>query len=202
MQTEIHPHQHTVSLENRTQIKGHLPLVLWMTGLSGSGKSTLANALEYRLVHTYQAHTYLLDGDNIRTGLNAGLGFSEADRKENIRRVGEVARLMYNAGLIVITAFISPYQSDRDMVRSLFQPAAFWEVYVSCPIEVCMERDPKGLYQKALDGKISEFTGVTSPYEAPSQPEIQVDTGQLTVDACVDLIITRMLEHQIIKPSN
>ena len=199
MQNEIHPHQHLVSLEDRSRVKGHLPLVLWMTGLSGSGKSTLANALEYRLVHTYGAHTYLLDGDNIRTGLNAGLGFSDTDRKENIRRVGEVARLMYNAGLIVITAFISPFRSDRDMVRSLLKPEAFWEVFVSCPIETCIERDPKGLYKKALDGKISEFTGINSPYEAPDAPEIQVDTGQLTVDECVELIIARMLEQQIIK---
>jgi len=134
MHNEIHPHQHSVTLEDRSRIKGHLPLVLWMTGLSGSGKSTLANALEYRLVKTYGAHTYLLDGDNVRTGLNAGLGFTEADRRENIRRVGEVARLMYQAGLIVITAFISPYRSDREMVRSLLPPEAFWEVYVSCPI--------------------------------------------------------------------
>ncbi len=199
MQNDIHPHQHLVSLEDRSRVKGHLPLVLWMTGLSGSGKSTLANALEYRLVHTYGAHTYLLDGDNIRTGLNAGLGFSDTDRKENIRRVGEVARLMYNAGLIVITAFISPFRSDRDMVRSLLKPEAFWEVFVSCPIETCIERDPKGLYKKALDGKISEFTGINSPYEAPDAPEIQVDTGQLTVDECVELIIARMLEQQIIK---
>lgn len=199
MQNDIHPHQHLVSLEDRSRVKGHLPLVLWMTGLSGSGKSTLANALEYRLVHTYGAHTYLLDGDNIRTGLNAGLGFSDTDRKENIRRVGEVARLMYNAGLIVITAFISPFRSDRDIVRSLLKPEAFWEVFVSCPIETCIERDPKGLYKKALDGKISEFTGINSPYEAPDAPEIQVDTGQLTVDECVELIIARMLEQQIIK---
>jgi len=199
MQNEIHPHQHSVSLEDRSRVKGHLPLVLWMTGLSGSGKSTLANTLEYKLVHTYGAHTYLLDGDNVRSGLNAGLGFSEADRRENIRRVGEVARLMYNAGLIVITAFISPYRSDRELVRSLLQPEAFWEIYVSCPIETCIERDPKGLYRKALDGKISEFTGINSPYEAPEAPEIQVDTGQLTVDECVELIIARMLQHQIIK---
>jgi len=199
MQNDIHPHQHLVSLEDRSRVKGHLPLVLWMTGLSGSGKSTLANALEYRLVHTYGAHTYLLDGDNIRTGLNAGLGFSDTDRKENIRRVGEVARLMYNAGLIVITAFISPFRSDRAIVRSLLKPEAFWEVFVSCPIETCIERDPKGLYKKALDGKISEFTGINSPYEAPDAPEIQVDTGQLTVDECVELIIARMLEQQIIK---
>lgn len=199
MNNEIHPHQHSVNLEDRSRIKGHLPLVLWMTGLSGSGKSTLANALEYRLVQAYDAHTYLLDGDNVRTGLNAGLGFTEADRRENIRRVGEVARLMYHAGLIVITAFISPYRSDRELVRSLLPHDAFWEVFVSCPIEKCIERDPKGLYRKALEGKISDFTGIDSPYEAPAAPEIRVDTGQFTVDECVELIIARMLEHQIIQ---
>jgi len=202
MQKDLYPHIHMVSLDDRSRLKGHQPLVLWMTGFSGSGKSTIANALEYKLVHTYKAHTYLLDGDNIRTGLNAGLGFSEEDRKENIRRVGEVARLMYDAGLIVITAFISPYRSDRDMVRALLTSGAYWEVYVSCPLETCMERDPKGLYKKALAGEISDFTGVNSPYEPPSEPELQVHTDQLSVDECVEKIITKMLELQIITPIN
>lgn len=169
-----------------------------MTGLSGSGKSTIANALEYKLVNSYHAHTYLLDGDNIRSGLNAGLGFSEEDRKENIRRVGEVAKLMYNAGLIVITAFISPFQSDRDAVRSLLNPGAFWEVFVSCPIEICLQRDPKGLYKKAMNGGISEFTGITSPYEPPASPELIVETDQYSIDACVEQIITRLIEKKII----
>lgn len=173
-------------------------MVLWMTGLSGSGKSTIANALEYKLVNSYHAHTYLLDGDNIRSGLNAGLGFSEEDRKENIRRVGEVAKLMYNAGLIVITAFISPFQSDRDAVRSLLKPEAFWEVFVSCPIEICLQRDPKGLYKKAMNGGISEFTGITSPYEPPASPELIVETDQYSIDACVEQIITRLIEKKII----
>lgn len=202
MQKDLYPHIHAVSLDDRSRLKGHQPLVLWMTGFSGSGKSTIANALECKLVHTYKAHTYLLDGDNIRTGLNAGLGFSEEDRKENIRRVGEVARLMYDAGLIVVTAFISPYRSDRDMVRALLTSGAYWEVYVSCPLETCMERDPKGLYKKALAGEISDFTGVNSPYEPPSEPEIQVHTDQLSVDECVEKIITKMLELQIITPIN
>lgn len=199
MINEIHPHLHTVSREDRSRIKGHSPLVLWLTGLSGSGKSTIANALEYELVHTYGAHTYLLDGDNIRSGLNAGLGFSEADRQENIRRVGEVAKLMYNAGLIVITAFISPYRADREMVRSLLQPGAFWEVFVSCPLETCMQRDPKGLYKKALDGGISDFTGITSPYEPPDSPEIQLETEELSVEECVKRILKRMQDKQIIR---
>ncbi len=195
---EIHPHQHTVTLQDRSTIKGHLPLVVWMTGLSGSGKSTIANALEYQLVNTYRSHTYLLDGDNIRSGLNAGLGFSEKDRRENIRRIGEVAKLMYNAGLIVITAFISPFKSDRESVRALLPTDAFWEIFVSCPIEMCMQRDPKGLYRKAINGGISEFTGITSPYEPPDMPELQVETDKYSVDECVDMIIALMIEKNII----
>jgi adenylyl-sulfate kinase len=199
MNLEIHPHQHIVSLQDRSRIKGHRPLVIWLTGLSGSGKSTIANALELRLVKEWHAHTYLLDGDNGRSGLNAGLGFSEEDRKENIRRVGEVAKLMYDAGLIVITAFISPFQSDRAMVRSLFEPGAFWEVFVSCSLETCMKRDPKNLYQKALAGEISEFTGITSPYEPPQTPEIEVNTDELSVEVCVQRILERMVKKQILK---
>lgn len=195
---EIHPHQHTVTLQDRSLIKGHQPLVIWMTGFSGSGKSTLANALEHRLIHSYQAHSYLLDGDNIRTGLNAGLGFSEADRRENIRRIGEVAKLMYNAGLIVITAFISPFRSDRDSVRALLPEGAFWEIFVSCPLELCLQRDPKGLYKKAINGEINEFTGVSSPYEPPESPEMQVETDKYSVDECVEMIIARMIEKKVI----
>ena len=176
----------------RSKNKHHPPLVIWMTGYSGSGKSSIANALEYRLVNNYRAHTYLLDGDNIRSGLNAGLGFSEEDRKENIRRIGEVAKLMANAGLIVITAFISPFRGDRDSVRKLFKPGEFWEVYVSCPLEVCAERDPKGLYQKAKNGEIAEFTGISSPYEPPLSPELTVDTQTKDLAACVEQILTTM----------
>ena len=198
MQRPLYPHSHSVTVQERSAIKGHLPLVLWMTGLSGSGKSTIANALESELGHTYHVHTYLLDGDNIRTGLNADLGFTEKDRKENIRRVGEVTKLMYDAGLDVITAFISPFRSDRDMVRSLFKPGDFWEIYVSCPLAVCIKRDPKGLYQKALAGSIHEFTGIDSPYEPPLQPEITLDTAVSNVTDCVHIIIERMLALHII----
>ncbi len=162
----------------------------------------MPNALELRLVNEWHAHTYLLDGDNVRSGLNAGLGFSEEDRKENIRRVGEVAKLMYDAGLIVITAFISPFQSDRAMVRSLFEPGAFWEVFVSCSLETCMKRDPKNLYQKALAGEISEFTGITSPYEPPQTPEIEFNTDELSVEVCVQRILERMVKKQILKKIN
>ena len=198
MPTEIHPHMHSVDGNERSAIKGHRPLVIWMTGLSGSGKSTIANALENKLVQVYQCHTYMLDGDNVRTGLNAGLGFSEEDRRENIRRVGEVAKLMFDAGLIVITAFISPFRSDRATVRALFSPEEFWEVYISCPLETCLERDPKGLYRKALAGKIKEFTGVDSPYEAPDNPELVLETARTNVDQCVDLIIGRLRDKNII----
>lgn len=201
-QKEIHPHRQTVTLQERSEIKGHQPLLVWLTGLSGSGKSTIANALDYRLVHNFHAHTCLLDGDNIRTGLNAGLGFSEEDRRENIRRIGEVGKLMYNAGLIVLTAFISPFQADRDSVRSLLPTGAFWEVFVSCPLEVCLQRDPKGLYQKALSGEISEFTGVTSPYEPPASPELTVETDRNSVDECVEQILARLIEKQIITKVN
>ncbi len=170
-----------------------------MTGLSGSGKSTIANALEYTLVHQYNCHTYLLDGDNLRTGLNAGLGFSEEDRRENIRRVSEVAKLMFDAGLIVITAFISPFRSDRDMARALFNPGEFWEVHVHCPLETCLDRDPKGLYRKALNGELKEFTGINSPYEAPVNPELVLDTENTGVDQCVSQIIERLADQNIIE---
>jgi adenylylsulfate kinase len=189
---EIYPHQHTVDRSMRSKNKHHTPLVIWLTGYSGSGKSTLANALEYRLLNEYQAHTYLLDGDNIRGGLNAGLGFSESDRKENIRRIGEVAKLMVDAGLIVLTAFISPFREDRDSVRKLFKPGEFWEVYVQCPLAVCAERDPKGLYQKAIKGEIAEFTGISSPYEEPLSPELVVNTQTLDLASCVDQILAAM----------
>lgn len=196
--TDIFPHQHKVSREMRSDAKRHAPLVIWLTGLSGSGKSTIANELEYHLVTNEHAHTYLLDGDNIRTGLNAGLGFSDTDRKENIRRIGEVSKLMMDAGLIVITAFISPFRSDRDQVRNLFSPGEFWEVFVSCPIEVCRQRDPKGLYDKAMKGEIAQFTGINSPYEEPLHPELVIASDQQPLDECVSAIITKMKSSGIL----
>jgi adenylylsulfate kinase len=197
-QKELYPHMHTINRAARSAIKGHQPLVVWLTGLSGSGKSTIANALEYELVHEQKAHTYLLDGDNIRTGLNAGLGFSDADRKENIRRIGEVAKLMYDAGLIVITAFISPFREDRDIVRGLFQPGSFCEVFVSCPIEVCISRDPKGLYRKATTGEISDFTGISSLYEEPLAPELVVQSDRYSPKECATQIISFMIEKKVL----
>lgn len=194
----IFPHHQLVDRNYRSSLKNQQPIVLWLTGLSGSGKSTIANALEYRLAHTFKAHTFLLDGDNIRKGLNAGLGFSDEDRKENIRRIGEVSKILYNAGLIVITAFISPFQADRNLVRGMIDAGNFWEVFVSCSLEVCMQRDPKGLYQKALKGEILEFTGVSSPYEEPAAPELVVKSDHYSVDECVSQIIELMLRKQII----
>jgi adenylylsulfate kinase len=196
----LYPHQSTVDHTLRSRIKANRPLLVWLTGLSGSGKSSIANALEYRLVTEYQAHTYLLDGDTIRTGLNAGLGFSDNDRKENIRRVGEVAKLMVDAGLIVITAFISPFTADRQMVRSLFQPGQFWEVFISCPLEICQQRDPKGLYAKAVKGEIASFTGVSSPYEIPDKPELELKSDQFSIEESVNLLINKMKQEAIILP--
>lgn len=195
---DIYPHQKLVDRLQRSKVKGHLPLVIWMTGLSGSGKSTIANELERQLIQQYHVHTYLLDGDDVRNGLNADLGFTEEDRKENIRRVGEVARLMYDAGLIVITSFISPFRGDRDAVRRLMEPGAFWEVYVSCPLEECIRRDTKGLYKRALDGALENFTGISSPYEEPLAPEVLLDTSNQDVNVCVARIIEKLVEEKII----
>lgn len=194
----IIPHQHTVSNEDRIAIKGHAPAILWFTGLSGSGKSTVANVVEASLLKNFNAHTYLLDGDNIRSGLNAGLGFSMADRKENIRRIGEVCKLFYDAGIIVITAFISPKQEDRDFVRNLIPTGRFIEIHVNCPLEVCEARDPKGLYEKARAGEIRNFTGIDSVYEIPLTPEISVDTSQASPENCAQQVIEYLLKNSII----
>jgi bifunctional enzyme CysN/CysC len=188
----VHWQSETVSRETRLAIKQQQPLVIWLTGLSGSGKSTIANALEMRL-NLLGKHTMLLDGDNVRHGLNRDLGFTEADRIENIRRIGEVAKLMTDAGLIVITAFISPFRAERSLVRSLLPPGEFVEVFVDTPLTVCEQRDPKGLYQKARAGLIPNFTGVNSPYEAPEMPDIVIDTTSMGVDDCVAAIMNRIM---------
>jgi len=195
---DLSPHLHSVSSQLRQAIKGHRPACLWFTGLSGSGKSTLANAVELRLNRDFNAHTYLLDGDNIRTGLNSDLGFSLSDRTENIRRLGEVARLFVEAGLIVLTAFISPLRSDRLRARQIIAAEAFIEIYVECPLEVCERRDPKGLYIKARRGELNEFTGISSPYEAPINPEITLHTGQESVGDCVERLITYLKQRNIL----
>ncbi len=191
-------HAHQVSREQRAAQKKQKPCVIWLTGLSGSGKSTLANALEVEL-HAAGHHSYLLDGDNIRMGLNKGLTFSDQDRVENIRRIGEVAKLFADAGLIAITAFISPFRADRDLVRKLMPAGEFIEVYVKAPLDVCESRDPKGMYKKARAGIIKQFTGIDSPYEAPESPELTVDTSQGPVPESVAALKTFLRGRSIIQ---
>lgn len=190
-------HNHKVTRAERAENKRQRPCLLWFTGLSGSGKSTIANALDVAL-HQRGYHTFLLDGDNVRHGLNKDLGFSDEDRVENIRRIGEVSKLFTDAGLIVLSAFISPFTSDRRMVRNLFPAGEFVEVFMDTPLATCEERDPKGLYQKARAGEISHFTGIDSPYEAPERPEVKLDTSTMTVDECVDHLITYLLRRELI----
>jgi len=177
-----------ITRADRERLKGHKSFILWFTGLSGSGKSTLSHKVEEKL-YEMGVHTYVLDGDNIRQGLNKDLGFSEEDRRENIRRIGEVAKLFVDAGVVVLTAFISPYRRDREFVRNLVDKGDFIEVYVKCPLEVCEQRDPKGLYKKARAGQIKNFTGIDDPYEEPENPEIIVETDKMTVEECVDKIV-------------
>ena len=202
MNKHIIPHTHSIKREDLTNIKQHRPVVLWFTGLSGSGKSTIANAVEQKLNKEYQSHTYLLDGDNIRDRLNKDLGFSSSDREENIRRVGEVASLFYDAGLIVLTAFISPFQSDRNEIRKKLPGKAFIEIYVKCPIDICMNRDPKNLYKKAKQGLIKDFTGIDSPYEEPKNPELILDTSQLKLEESVDEVIKLLISMEILYKGN
>ncbi len=188
MNQDIVWHHHSVDHAARAKLKQHGSAVLWFTGLSGSGKSTLAGALEAAL-YQQGVHTYLLDGDNVRHGLCKDLGFSDADRQENIRRVGELSKLMADAGLVVLTAFISPFQRERDSVRELLPEGQFIEVFVDTPLAVCESRDPKGLYKKARAGEIKHFTGIDSAYEAPSHPEIRIDTStQSIADSVTQLI--------------
>ena len=190
-------HHHQVNQKMRATLNNHQPAVLWFTGLSGSGKSTIANKLEQKL-HKLDCHTYLLDGDNVRHGLNRDLGFTHADRIENIRRMGEVARLFADSGQIVITAFISPFKSDRAMVRELLPQGQFIEIFIDTPLAVCEQRDPKGLYAKARAGEISFFTGITSPYEKPQNPEITIDTVNDTTEESIDQIIDYLQSKGVI----
>ncbi len=176
-------HAATITKEDRHNMNGHKSAILWYTGLSGAGKSTLANKVEEKLFEK-GFHTYVLDGDNIRHGLNKGLGFSTEDRKENIRRIGEVAKLFVDAGAFVSTAFISPYREDREMVRKLLPENEFIEIYVYAPLEVCEQRDPKGLYKKARAGEIKHFTGIDDPYEAPENAELVINTAEKDLEAC------------------
>lgn len=194
---DVRWHEHKVLRENRASQKNQLPCIIWFTGLSGAGKSTIANALD-NLLHENNKHTYLLDGDNVRLGLNRDLGFSDLDRVENIRRIGEVGKLFVDAGLIVLSAFISPFRADRQMVRELFSVQEFIEVYISTSLDDCEQRDPKGLYRKARAGEIKNFTGIDSAYEEPSDPEIVVDCSALTVEDAAQKIYLYLSKHEYI----
>jgi adenylylsulfate kinase len=195
--TNITWHELSLSKESRRKQNEHHSFVLWFTGLSGSGKSTVANALAHKLFET-GIRNYVLDGDNIRHGLNKDLGFSDKDRTENIRRIGEVAKLFVESGQVVLTAFISPFISDRQLVRELLEEDEFIEIYVECPLNECEKRDPKGLYQKARKGLIPDFTGIHSPYEEPVNPELVVNTHKHSVDECVQQIIAYLSSKKAI----
>jgi adenylylsulfate kinase len=190
-------HEATVHRSHREKLNGHRSVILWFTGLSGAGKSTLAHAIEQRL-HEIAVRTYVLDGDNVRHGLCGDLGFSNADRSENIRRIGEMAKLFVDAGIIVLTAFISPFRTDRDRVRNLVAPSDFLEIHCRCSVEVCEARDVKGLYKKARAGGVKDFTGISSPYEEPLAAELVVDTGELQLEQCVEMVLTLLRERGIL----
>ena len=195
----LSPYQTKVTQPMRSEIKEHAPAVLWFTGLSGSGKSVIANLVEVALNRDFHAHTYLLDGDNFRRGLNADLGFSLADRTENIRRAGEVAKLMADSGLIVLAAFISPLRADRDKNRALLQNQNYIEILVDCPLSVCEARDTKGLYARARAGEIKDFTGISSPYEPPLQAEITLDSAVHSTEECARIVIDYLQTKGIIQ---
>lgn len=198
MRNNVVWHHHPVDQSVRAEQKDQRPAVIWFTGLSASGKSTLAGALE-EILTAQGYHTYLLDGDNVRHGLCKDLGFSDADRTENIRRVGEVAKLMADAGLIVMAAFISPFRADRRIVREILPPGQFVEVFMDASLEVCKERDPKGLYIKAERGEIKQFTGIDSPYEIPPEPEVHVDADRLSVPQGINLLLDYLHEQEILR---
>lgn len=190
-------HQATIKRADRQRQNGHGSAVLWFTGLSGAGKSTLAHAVEAQL-HQLGCRTYVLDGDNVRHGLCGDLGFSVADRTENIRRIGETAKLMIDAGLFALTAFISPFRADRERVRGMMMPGEFIEIYCQCGVEVCETRDVKGLYKRARAGEVKEFTGISSPYEAPTKPELVVDTATQPLEACVSQVLDHLQQHGLL----
>lgn len=188
MAKNITPHEYQISKKDREKLMGHKPMLLWFTGLSGSGKSTIANVVEQRL-HSQGIKTYVLDGDNIRNGINRNLTFSPEDREENNRRVGEVAKLMVDAGLVVLAAFVSPYKKGRDNIRKMLNDANFVEIFVNASLEECQKRDVKGLYEKARKGEIMDMTGVSAPYEAPDNPEIEIVTEEMNVEEAVQKIL-------------
>lgn len=194
--TNVTWHAHNVTREDRQKLNGHRGAVLWFTGLSGCGKSTIANAVD-QLLHERGIHTFVLDGDNIRMGLNKNLGFSAEDRAENIRRIGEVGKLFAGAGVLALTAFISPYRKDRDAVRALMEPGEFIEVFMDTPLEVCEARDPKGLYKKARAGQIASFTGISDPYEAPEHAELRLD-GTKPIEELAEEVIAYLKSKGLI----
>ena len=196
--TNVIWHPASVTKKDRRSQYGHKSCVLWFTGLSGSGKSTIAHALDRQLFE-HGCKSYVLDGDNIRHGLNKDLGFDAEDRKENIRRIGEVAKLFVDSGTIVSCALISPFREDREQVRKMFAENEFVEIYVQCPVHVCERRDPKGLYGKARNGEVKNFTGISSPYEAPLNPEIMIQTHRTTVEQSVQLIMEYLRKNCIIR---
>ncbi|RJQ84170.1 MAG: adenylyl-sulfate kinase [Desulfobacteraceae bacterium] len=195
--TNIHWHIGSVARADRERLCGHRGVTIWFTGLSASGKSTLAAATE-KALHLRGLHTYILDGDNIRHGLNSNLGFSPADRAENIRRIGEVAKLFRDCGVINLTAFISPYRADRRCARGLADGDTFIEVFVDCPLSICEQRDPKGAYAKARAGIIKEFTGISAPYEPPENQEIRLHTDSISLEEGVEVILAYLETHQLI----
>jgi adenylylsulfate kinase len=190
-------HQAFVTKQDRQRLNKHKSCTLWFTGLSGSGKSTLANTVDKKLFER-GIRSYVMDGDNIRHGLNKDLSFSNEDRKENIRRIGEVAKLFVDSGQIVLTTFISPFCEDREMVKNLFSNGEFFEIYVKCPLNVCEFRDPKGLYSKARKGEIQDFTGISSPYEEPENPDLLIETNLLTIEESAEKLISFLQEKEII----
>ena len=195
--TNIVWHEASVDRAARADKRGHRSAILWFTGLSGSGKSTLANAVNAALFERGLG-TYVLDGDNVRHGLCKDLGFSDADREENIRRIGEVAKLFLDAGVIVLTAFVSPFRADRDKARDLVEAGDFFEIFCAADLDVCESRDPKGLYAKARSGAIKEFTGISSPYEAPDTPELKIDTGAQDLAESVNVVIKALQDKGVI----
>ncbi|WP_338781860.1 adenylyl-sulfate kinase [Metabacillus sp. FJAT-52054] len=194
-------HQQSISKQERRERNGHHSFVVWFTGLSGSGKSTVANELARKLYEN-GVQVYVLDGDNVRHGLNGDLGFSDSDRRENIRRIGEVSKLFTDAGSVVITAFISPFKEDRSQVRGLLEADEFVEVFTDCSLEKCEERDPKGLYKKARSGEIKGFTGIDSPYEKPDQPEIVLNSGEFNPSECAEQVLHYLKDRQFVSLKN
>jgi adenylylsulfate kinase len=196
----LHWHKHSVTVEDRRESYNYKSCVIWFTGLSAAGKSSLANALCKEL-HNIGIKSYVLDGDNIRHGLNKNLGFSPEDRKENIRRIGEVTKLFVDAGLIAMTAFISPYREDRNNARRLLREDEFIEVFVKCSLTECERRDPKGIYKKAKAGEIKEFTGVSAPYEEPENPELILETDKMDLQECVGALLEYLVQNEYLKKS-